>query len=1182
MTAHHPFYERLHNERERRGWSQSDLAEKVGCDTKTVGRWERGKSLPQSRQRQALIEIFGKSIEELGLTQEVVALPLPLSTSVDQLPLAERDASKHTPSSFPREDWGEAPDVTNLYGRDEECATLEQWMSEPGCHIGVILGMGGAGKTTIASAVATRAKQNYERLFWRSLLHAPPFEHLLKQCLEFLSQQNYSDLPKDVGEQISLLLTYLRQQRCLLVLDNFETLLQTGRGAGHYREEYAAYGRLLRRVGETQHQSFLLVTSREKPKEIAHLEGKRSPVRSFSLAGLGLEAGQQLLNEKDLSGSKQDWLTLIERYTGNPLALQLVAESIQGVFAGDIARFLAQETFAFGDISDLLAQHFQRLSEQEQELMDWLAIEREPVSMEDLSKDLAYPALPGTLLDALDSLRRRSLIELRGAGRFSLQPVIMEYTTNTLIERANAEFETDTPEIWSRYALMKAHAREYVRESQERLLLAPIAQHLSLRLGLESIERKVKDLLNRQRQDDLPQSGYLPGNMLNLLNHLHCDLRGFDFSHLVIRQAYLQGALLPEVNFAYTRFAESLFTSTFGSVLAVVCSPQGDVFAAGTTSGEVRIYDAVSYALRLTCQGHTDGVWSLAFSPDGTVLASSSDDHTIHLWDSRSGSRLKTLLGHTSRVRALAFHPDGTTLASGSDDHMICLWNIHTGNCIQELAGHIGRVWSVAFHRHGRLLASGSTDRTVRIWDLDTSSCLLTLPDHSNSIRSVIFHPQDELLVSGSDDQTVRMWDISSSQCLRTLAGHTNRVWSLAFNSRGDVLASASEDQTIRLWKSVTGESLQVLSGHSQGVRSLAFLPGQPVLVSGGEDQTIRTWDISTGNCLQTVQGYTMRIWSLAFSPDGGVLTTCSEDSALRIWESATGQCRKVLPDRRHRALAVAFAPDNLRIASGGQDQMVHIWDRHSGRCLARLEGHTNWVRTVNFSPDGRYLASGGEDQTLRVWDTQTASCIHELLDHTNWVRSVVFSPDGQTLASCGDDQTIRLWDFRAGRCLCTLQGHTSRVRTIAFSPDGQTMASGSEDQSILLWHLASEKSFACLQGYPSWIRSVAFSPDGQMLAGGGEDGIIHLWDVPTWQCLQTFRGHASRVRQVSFNPDGQSLATCGDDGTVKLWDKATMTCLKTLISGRPYEGMNITGVQGLTAALKTSLEILGAMSRKP
>jgi len=91
---------------------------------------------------------------------------------------------------------------------------------------------------------------------------------------------------------------HLRKSRCLLILDNLEAILQSGQRAGRYRKGYEHYGRLIQRVGETQHQSCLVLTSREKPKEVAPLEGKSSPVRSLQLAGVGHTEGRELLRAK--------------------------------------------------------------------------------------------------------------------------------------------------------------------------------------------------------------------------------------------------------------------------------------------------------------------------------------------------------------------------------------------------------------------------------------------------------------------------------------------------------------------------------------------------------------------------------------------------------------------------------------------------------------------------------------------------------------------------------------------------------------------------------------------------------------------------------------------------------------------------------------------------------------------
>ena len=63
----------------------------------------------------------------------------------------------------------------------------------------------------------------------------------------------------------------LKQHRCLLVLDNAESILKLGAHCGLYRPGYEDYGVLLKQVGEQSHQSCLLLTSREKPLEFSQL-----------------------------------------------------------------------------------------------------------------------------------------------------------------------------------------------------------------------------------------------------------------------------------------------------------------------------------------------------------------------------------------------------------------------------------------------------------------------------------------------------------------------------------------------------------------------------------------------------------------------------------------------------------------------------------------------------------------------------------------------------------------------------------------------------------------------------------------------------------------------------------------------------------------------------------------------
>jgi WD40 repeat protein len=63
----------------------------------------------------------------------------------------------------------------------------------------------------------------------------------------------------------------------------------------------------------------------------------------------------------------------------------------------------------------------------------------------------------------------------------------------------------------------------------------------------------------------------------------------------------------------------------------------------------------------------------------------------------------------------------------------------------------------------------------------------------------------------------------------------------------------------------------------------------------------------------------------------------------------------------------------------------------------------------------------------------------------------------------------------------------------------------------------------------------------------------------------------------VAFHPSQPLLASSSADGTIQIWDLQTEN-RKTLRPDRPYEGMNITGVTGITEAQKGTLQGLGAI----
>ena len=464
----------LRRERKIHGWAQKDVARNIDCDSKNIGRWERGEAFPSPYYQQQLMKIYGKSAEELGFMVNNRASDIITPHS----PLQEtRSINMRWMNHDPRKqvDWGTAPNIEGFCGREQEQAVVEQWLTMDDCRIIAVLGIGGIGKTTFTTKLARNMYQMFDCTCWRSLHNAPSLETLLKSCLTSLSLHEPITLPEDETELTTMLIEVLQERRCLLIFDNVESLFQARQHSGTYHNGYEGYSRLFQRLGETAHRSCLLLTSREKPKEIAHMEGKT--VKSFSLAGLKLSESQQLLQGRQLSGSDEAWIRLIQLYDGNPLALKIASELVQNVFQGDIAAFLNENEIIVSDISHLLNQQFYRLSSLEQEVMYWLAIERHAISLSELQADIVRPIARGMLLNACNSLRTRSLIELQN-NAFTLQPVIIQYVTERFVEHIYQEIEAERLEFLNLHALLKADRDDHIRENQTHSILAPIAERL--------------------------------------------------------------------------------------------------------------------------------------------------------------------------------------------------------------------------------------------------------------------------------------------------------------------------------------------------------------------------------------------------------------------------------------------------------------------------------------------------------------------------------------------------------------------------------------------------------------------------------------------------------------------------------------------------------------------------------
>lgn len=365
------------------GLTQAALADHLEVSRHAVGGWEAGQSYPKAEHLKAFIALglqqhvfaVGREKEEIRALWRAAHQKVLLDESWLYELLSQQASplmpvlSKQFPGmdsvpptgSGPQVDWDEALDIPSFYGRQEELALLSRWVGEERCRVVSVLGMGGIGKSALSVTVMHRVASQFEMVIWRSLRDAPACSALLDTCLQVLAPQQLRDKPDSLEERLDLLMEQLRARRVLLVLDNVEILLEEG--TGRMRAGYERYARLLRRIGESRHQSCLVLTSREKPTELVALEGSRSPVRALRLAGLDAEAGAQVLAEKDVVGSLQDRVRLVEMYRGNPLALKIAGQTIRELFGGEVVPFLKQGEIVFGGVRELLREQLRKGAE---------------------------------------------------------------------------------------------------------------------------------------------------------------------------------------------------------------------------------------------------------------------------------------------------------------------------------------------------------------------------------------------------------------------------------------------------------------------------------------------------------------------------------------------------------------------------------------------------------------------------------------------------------------------------------------------------------------------------------------------------------------------------------------------------------------------------------------------------
>jgi predicted NACHT family NTPase len=696
-------------------------------------------------------------------------------------------------------------------------------------------------------------------------------------------------------------------------------------------------------------------------------------------------------------------------------------------------------------------------------------------------------------------------------------------------------------------------------------------------------EHPLLKIIKATREKTIESVRCLGGNAATLLTTLDVtSLENQDLSQTVITQANLSNANLCFTNLSEANLSNTIFQKILGRIIWIELGLEGETLATADTDGMIRLWETDTCQELLTIKAHEGIASCVTFHPSNNIIASCGRDSKIKLWSGETVENLRILESKGCFPISIRFSPDGKKIAGSYSDAKLRLWDIQTGQLLKTFDGHTEKVITIVFSQDGQTIVSGSFDQTIKFWHAESGQCVGMLEGHCDPIESLAFSLDERLLVSSGGD-LIKIWDMSTGECIRTLPDNfqdipyrnTSTIYSIAFSPEGKTFASGDGAHQIKVWDLKTGKCIKVLHSHNRMIRSVIWHPNGRTIISGSADSTVRYWDVATGNCTQTLKGSNRLVFSVACHSNGKILASAGDDHLVRIWNLPSGRCTKIL--QGHRALVSSLSLSKNLLASCSRDGEIKLWDLNMGQHLNTLFSHPqSW--SIAFNSSGNLLVSTGNDSTSRIWNVQTGECL-QIIEHTSDSRSpsALFVDDEMQVAIAVEN-CVEIWNFQTKQILQKFTGHPRRIRSIAFNTSRCLLASGSIDGVIKFWDVEKGECLnTCHDQNVGSARSLVFNQVGSLLASCDADAQVKLWCVETGTCIRTFKGHSTAVWSVLFSPDEKNLISGSWDGTIKVWDIDSGECIHELIN-RPYEGMNITGAKGLTAAEIATLKALGAV----
>lgn len=331
------------------------------------------------------------------------------------------------------------PALKRFIGRQTELKTLERWILDGNCRIIEIVGMIGIGKTSLIAQFCTTHHEAFDTIIWLSLRHVYSFQETCKELLNHFQKDNKADNEEyTIEDFLGLFLNYISEYRCLIVLDDFDTIEYEKLNNREIDQSSKNYYKLIDLMGRTNHQSSLVLMSRKKMTKLSIMKGYSLDIKTLSLFGLNsCEIPDLFLPE--ISVNDHSYVSkLTELYDGNPLFLNLLRDTIVDSFDGNIELFMKERVLVFGDLLNVLEDQFLQFSKFERDILIWLTIFHHPINLSNLVYLNSVFSGPEYLL-VLEELQQKRIIQIK-LSSVHLVSSFHLFLSQMLIKRISQEF----------------------------------------------------------------------------------------------------------------------------------------------------------------------------------------------------------------------------------------------------------------------------------------------------------------------------------------------------------------------------------------------------------------------------------------------------------------------------------------------------------------------------------------------------------------------------------------------------------------------------------------------------------------------------------------------------------------------------------------------------------------------